>query len=83
MFIAAPEVNKANGLKKLCKYLNINMEDVIAFGDGENDIEMLSEVGLGVAMGNAIYKAKEVAKEVCDTDSNFGPKKKLEELKLI
>ncbi|MBW1808925.1 MAG: HAD family hydrolase [Deltaproteobacteria bacterium] len=46
-------VNKATGAASLAAHLGISLEDVIAFGDNKNDIEMLTECGLGVAMGNS------------------------------
>lgn len=45
--------SKSNALKALCKHLSISQTEVIAFGDGENDIDMLQFAGFGVAMGNA------------------------------
>lgn len=45
--------SKAEGLKFLLPRLGISPDEVMALGDGENDKEMLSYVGLGVAMGNA------------------------------
>lgn len=46
-------VNKANAVSHLCKMWNIDMKDVLAFGDNYNDVEMLESVGHGIAMGNA------------------------------
>ena len=54
-------VNKAYGIKKVCEYLNISPSDTIAFGDAENDINMLETVGLGIAMGNACDVCKEAS----------------------
>lgn len=51
--IVHPEVNKALALKRVAEYYGIPREDVMAFGDGANDIEMLRWAGTGVAMGNA------------------------------
>ncbi|MCI2170806.1 Cof-type HAD-IIB family hydrolase [Schleiferilactobacillus perolens] len=51
--VIQPGMNKAAGLKRLGDHLNINLADMAAFGDGGNDLEMLREVGLGVAMANA------------------------------
>ncbi|MCM2531239.1 Cof-type HAD-IIB family hydrolase [Neobacillus pocheonensis] len=56
--------SKAKGIEVLINYLNISMDQVYAFGDGLNDIEMLSFVKNSVAMGNAEQQVKEVAKYV-------------------
>ena len=53
--------NKAIGIQKLLEYLNISKDEVIAFGDGHNDAEMLEYVGLGIAMGNALDKVKKAS----------------------
>jgi len=53
--------SKAQGIKKLLEWAGDKPEDVIAFGDGANDIEMLSFAGIGVAMGNAVDRLKTVA----------------------
>lgn len=63
------KVSKAHGLFNLCSYFQhahkqINMENVLAIGDSENDIEMLNASGISVAMGNANEKVKEAAKNV-------------------
>ena len=65
-------VSKANGIRKLVETLNGSMEDTIAFGDGRNDIEMLEEVNLGVAMGNAVKEAKSVADYITDSIDREG-----------
>lgn len=51
--IAPPGVDKAHGLARVCERAGIDRADVLAVGDGRNDIEMLSWAGRGVAMGNA------------------------------
>jgi len=53
--------SKGKGLKKLLDYLQFPKEHVIAFGDGDNDIEMLDIAGLGIAMGNATENLKAVS----------------------
>lgn len=63
---------KATGILKALDYLNIKIENSYAFGDGENDIEMLSTVGCGIAMGNASDEIKNYAKKVTDTVQNDG-----------
>jgi HAD superfamily hydrolase (TIGR01484 family) len=45
------DANKGTGVEALLKHLQTRPEDVVAFGDGENDVEMLSLVGCGVAVG--------------------------------
>ncbi len=63
---------KATGILKALEYLDIPVENSYAFGDGKNDIEMLSTVGCGIAMGNAPDDVKCYAKEVTDTVHNDG-----------
>lgn len=53
--------SKAMGITDTLRYLGLKMENAMAFGDGLNDIEMLSSVGLGVAMGNGDASLKKVA----------------------
>jgi hypothetical protein len=59
--------SKASGILKLLEYIDVPLEETYAFGDGRNDIEMLSTVGCGIAMGNASDEVKKYAKEVTDT----------------
>ncbi|WP_125764692.1 Cof-type HAD-IIB family hydrolase [Companilactobacillus hulinensis] len=59
--IIQPGMNKAAGLSKLGKELDIKPEEMCAFGDGGNDIEMLQYVGDGVAMANAPQLVKNIA----------------------
>lgn len=56
-------LSKQVGLEVLCKRLNVSLEEMIAFGDGMNDFEMLSCVGYPVAVANAKEKIKEVVRE--------------------
>lgn len=53
--------SKYNAIKKLANTLNIQNEDIIAFGDGLNDIEMLEKCGVGVAMQNALDEVKKAS----------------------
>lgn len=64
--------SKGNAIYGLCKYLKIKMEDVIAMGDDLNDISMIMQAGLGVAMGNAVPKVKEIADEITKTNNENG-----------
>ena len=66
------DVTKASGLKELCDNLGISFDNVMAFGDGENDIEMLRECGIGIAMANALPKVKEAADAVTLSNEEDG-----------
>ena len=57
--------SKGRGIEKILEYYGILKEEAIAFGDGNNDLEMLQAVGIGVAMGNGSPQLKAVATEVC------------------
>ena len=63
-------VNKANTLKILGNNLNINLDEMIYFGDGLNDLEIINKVGLGVAMINALDEIKEKSKDITKYDNN-------------
>ncbi|MFJ5712916.1 Cof-type HAD-IIB family hydrolase [Neobacillus sp. NPDC093127] len=65
-------INKANGLKIVCNRLGIAMENVMAVGDSLNDLAMITEAGLGVAMGNAQEKVKKAADWVTTTNEEDG-----------
>ncbi|CAH1209517.1 5-amino-6-(5-phospho-D-ribitylamino)uracil phosphatase YcsE [Paenibacillus allorhizoplanae] len=54
-------ISKATGVETVCQLLGIAMSEVIAMGDSENDIAMIREAGLGVAMGNAQEEVKRIA----------------------
>ena len=59
--INAAGVNKGKGLVNLGRMLGIRREEIMACGDGDNDIVMLREAGFGVAMANGEEKVKEAA----------------------
>ena len=82
-FVANHNVSKATSIKILCEKLNINIQSVIAFGDGENDLQMLKTVGLGVAMDNASELVKSVAKDVTTSVEEFGAITYLEKIGII
>ncbi len=66
------EVSKSLAILKVLQYFGIDKSEAIAFGDGENDIDMLELVGLGVAMGNGNEKLKTVADFVTKKSSEDG-----------
>ncbi|PUA82963.1 HAD family hydrolase [Nocardioides currus] len=57
-------VSKASGLQVVCDQLGVDAADVLAIGDGRNDIEMLRWAGRGVAMGQAVDEVKAAADDV-------------------
>ncbi|MBU2608895.1 MAG: HAD hydrolase family protein, partial [Chloroflexi bacterium] len=59
--ILSPEVSKGKALEALVSYLGVGMNEVMAVGDGTNDISLLRTAGLAVAMGNAPDEVKAVA----------------------
>lgn len=63
-------VNKGSSLKRLCEKNGINMENVMAIGDSENDEDFLREVGVKIAVGNADETLKEISTYTCKR--NFG-----------
>ena len=54
-------VSKYNAIKEIMNIENISNENVIAFGDGLNDVDMIRLSGIGVAMGNALGDVKKVS----------------------
>ena len=70
--VLPPNTSKGKGLRWLLAHLNIDPADVLAIGDGENDLEMLEFVGVGVAMGNAGTAVRAVANHVVATNDESG-----------
>jgi len=70
--LTAPGIHKASGLARLCELVGVAQRDVVAFGDGFNDHEMLAWAGLGVAMGNAHADTKAVADAVTASNDDDG-----------
>ena len=63
--IAPRAISKATALELLLKArFDIDMQEVMAFGDNYNDIDMLQAVGLGIAVGNAREEVKAIAKDI-------------------
>ena len=74
---------KLVGIDEYLKLLGISRDEAMAFGDGENDIDMLKNAGIGVAMGNAKDAVKESADYVTDSVDDDGIKKALEYFKVL
>lgn len=56
---------KGMGISSVLAHYHLDKSEAMAFGDGNNDIEMLEAVGTGVAMGNASPQLKEIAADIC------------------
>ncbi len=69
---AAPGVTKAAGLEFLAERMGFTREQTIAFGDGENDVELVEWAGYGVAVENAHERVKAVASWVCPSAEEEG-----------
>ena len=65
-------VNKLATLKNLCQKINVKLDNVIFFGDGANDLEIIRQVGKGIAMGNALEEIKAQAKETTLSNDEEG-----------
>lgn len=72
--------DKGTALELLCNHLRIKPDKVIAFGDGENDLQFLNKAGTAVAMGNATDSVKAQADIITDTNNNQGVLKALKNL---
>lgn len=73
--INAVGVDKGRGLMELGELLGIRPEEIMACGDGDNDIGMLKKAGLGIAMGNADENVKAAADYVAGTNDDEGAAK--------
>jgi Cof subfamily protein (haloacid dehalogenase superfamily) len=65
-------VHKASGLAEVCHRLQVDAADVLAIGDGRNDVEMLQWAGRGVAMGQAVEEVQRAADAVTGTVHDDG-----------
>ena len=72
-------IHKAWGLQELLKRWEIKAEEIMAFGDSENDVEMLQLAGIAYAMENADDKAKAVATDFAPSNSQAGVYQVLED----
>lgn len=74
---------KSAGIHKFMDQYGIDQSEIMAFGDGENDIEMLKFAGIGVAMGNASDEVKAVADYITDSVDENGIENALRHFGLI
>lgn len=81
--ITSGEADKGKGLHAMAKYLGLDIAETMAFGDGGNDISIIREAGVGVAMGNAGDNVKAIADYVTTSVDEDGVKNALEHYGVI
>ena len=73
------DARKSNAIAALSEHWGIKSTEIAAFGDDINDIDMLKQCGIGIAMGNAVDEVKAVADYICESNENDGIAKWIEE----
>ncbi len=73
------DTSKFLGVQRVASLLDVGMEEIAAFGDDYNDVEMLRGCGMGVAVANAVADAKEAARYLCLSNEEDGVAKFLQE----
>lgn len=76
--IMMPGINKGSAIQSIANDLGIKPEEIMCFGDGENDIDMFNITPYGIAMGNALETVKQKAFAVTDTNLENGIAKALD-----
>lgn len=66
------DVGKMSGIEVVSKRLDVQISEVLAFGDDYNDIDMIKNCGIGVAMENSLKETKECANYVCKGNNEDG-----------
>jgi phosphoglycolate phosphatase (TIGR01487 family) len=64
--------SKMNGVRKASELIGIKTKDIAAFGDSDNDVSMLKDCGVGIAVANASPAAKRAARYVCNKPHSDG-----------
>lgn len=75
-----PNYNKGTAIELLCKKYDLSLEQCAAFGDSQNDLEMLKKVKYSFAMENAAQSIKDIALKTIPSNNNHGVLKTLLEL---
>lgn len=76
-------MSKLKGIKAVAQHYQFDLQEVMVFGDSDNDLEMISGVGYGVAMGNALPLIKDVARYVTASNNQDGIATALSHFKLV
>lgn len=70
--VSAKGIDKGLGLKKLCDYNQITLDETIVVGDADNDIAAMKEAGLAIAMGNANENIKQLSDVIVSDNDHDG-----------
>jgi phosphoglycolate phosphatase (TIGR01487 family) len=81
--IMEPGHSKVDGVRKACQILDIDLSEVVAVGDSDNDVKMLTQCGYGIAVGNASAPAKGAADYVCKASHSEGVVEGLAQLGML
>lgn len=79
-FLSAPHLleivnkgtHKGSTIDTFAQYFRISKENIMAFGDYNNDVEMINQTGYGIAMANAVKEVKDVAFAITDSNDHSG-----------
>ena len=74
---------KWSALRKLAESSGIAADEIAAIGDDTNDVEMIRNAGLGIAMGNAVGAAREAARHVVRSNAEGGAVEAIERVLLL
>lgn len=83
MDVILEDSGKNTGMDTILSFYNISLEHTMAFGDGENDIDMIKHAKVGIAMGNSMDELKKHADYITDSVENDGIYKALRTFNMI
>jgi hydroxymethylpyrimidine pyrophosphatase-like HAD family hydrolase len=72
------DAEKMDAIEIISKEQNIPLSEIAAFGDGGNDIEMIKNCGIGIAMENAEHAVRRFSKDICGNNNEDGVAKWIE-----
>ena len=78
-----PGISKLEGIRIVGQEYGFDIDEVMAFGDSDNDLEMLSGVGLSIAMGNGTTSVKAIAKHTTTSNDKDGIEKALQHFGIL
>ncbi|WP_342256819.1 HAD family hydrolase [Spiroplasma endosymbiont of Poecilobothrus nobilitatus] len=80
--MACNEIPKDSALQFLSHHIRIDISQTYSFGDSYNDLELIRQAGVGIAVSNAIDELKTMANEVTLSNRENGPAKYLQQFLL-